>query len=214
MRVYYFTESPFALSNIALRRMKISRFFDLNDPFELLGADLGDQEDRRLFSEIKEDLHKNRGLLCFSKSWDNPVLWSHYADKHRGICLGFDIPDERLTPVIYTKEPIKLAQDKRIHKTKPSKKIIKNLMRTKFVDWRYESEFRVFVQLDHETIESGLYFYPFSENLALREVILGPRCEIPADNVSEALAGFKPKAAVIKARVAFTKFKVIDASNN
>jgi hypothetical protein len=87
-------------------------------------------------------------------------------------------------------------------------------MRTKFVDWRYESEFRVFVQLDHETIESGLYFYPFSENLALREVILGPRCEIPAGNVSEALTGFKPKAVVIKARVAFTKFKVIDASKN
>ena len=42
MRVYYLTGAPFALSNLALRRIKIARFEDLNDPFELLGVDVGD----------------------------------------------------------------------------------------------------------------------------------------------------------------------------
>jgi hypothetical protein len=37
MRVFYLTGAQFALSNLALRRVKISRFEDLNDPFELLG---------------------------------------------------------------------------------------------------------------------------------------------------------------------------------
>ena len=36
MRVYYLTGAQFALNNIALRRLKIARIEDLNDPFELL----------------------------------------------------------------------------------------------------------------------------------------------------------------------------------
>ena len=31
------------------------------------------------------------GLLCFSRNWTHPLLWSHYASKHEGICLGFDL---------------------------------------------------------------------------------------------------------------------------
>jgi hypothetical protein len=50
-------------------------------------------------------------MLCFSRDWHNPVQWSHYADKHRGICLGFDVPDSLLVPVQYTKEPPKLNWD-------------------------------------------------------------------------------------------------------
>lgn len=29
------------------------------------------------------------GVSCFSKEWDNLLLWSHYADSHKGICIGF-----------------------------------------------------------------------------------------------------------------------------
>ena len=33
-----------------------------------------------------------RAILCFSRNWDNLLLWSHYGDRHMGVCLGFDIP--------------------------------------------------------------------------------------------------------------------------
>lgn len=49
MRVYHLSEARYALSGIALRRIKISRFSDLNGPFELLGANLNDKEVRRAF---------------------------------------------------------------------------------------------------------------------------------------------------------------------
>jgi len=39
MRVYYLTEPLYGLSNLALHRVKIARFADLNDPFELLAVD-------------------------------------------------------------------------------------------------------------------------------------------------------------------------------
>ena len=44
MRVYYLTSAEYAISNLALKRIKVSRYQDLNDPFELLAADLRSEE--------------------------------------------------------------------------------------------------------------------------------------------------------------------------
>lgn len=43
------------------------------------------------------------GLLCFSEVWDSILLWSHYAEKHAGIVLGFDVSADRsrFLPVDY-----------------------------------------------------------------------------------------------------------------
>lgn len=30
------------------------------------------------------------GILCMSKNYQNILMWSHYADNHRGICFGFE----------------------------------------------------------------------------------------------------------------------------
>jgi hypothetical protein len=210
MRVYHLKESKFAIENIALCRIKVSRFSDLNDPFELLGAELRNKELREAFRQTKEHLDKNRGLICFSKSWGNPVLWSHYADKHRGICLGFDVPDEVLAPIIYTKDPLKVPKSEKKAIPKINYEFMNGLLRTKFEDWRYEEECRLFINLDHNCSESGLYFYSFNESLVLKEVILGPRCEIPISEVRQLVSKVSPQVKVIKAMVAFTKFKVIE----
>lgn len=29
------------------------------------------------------------GVLCVTEEWDNFLMWSHYADHHRGVCVGF-----------------------------------------------------------------------------------------------------------------------------
>lgn len=29
------------------------------------------------------------GVLCVTEKWDNFLMWSHYADHHRGVCVGF-----------------------------------------------------------------------------------------------------------------------------
>lgn len=104
MRVYYLTGAAFALSNLALRRVKVSRFSDLNDPFELLAVDLGDKDHRKAFRTTKDKINADKGLICLSESWSNPLLWGHYAEKHTGIALGFEIPEKLLNPVIYAEK--------------------------------------------------------------------------------------------------------------
>ena len=34
--------------------------------------------------------NSKHGITCFTKKNDNILMWSHYADSHRGICMGFD----------------------------------------------------------------------------------------------------------------------------
>ena len=208
MRVFYLTTAEFALSNIALKRIKISRFSDLNDPFELLGIDVNDKNLRQAFRNTKEKLNRNTGLICFSKHWSNPVMWGHYAEKHTGICLGFDVPDHLLEPVLYKKQLLKIYVNSKTGFPKDSYEIMNKLIRTKFFDWKYENEMRLFVKIDHDTVESGKYFYSFSEELVLRDVILGPRCELPIESVRNIVAGYSSNVKVIKARIAFTRFEV------
>ena len=208
MRVYYLTGAQFALSNLALRRIKVSRFSDLNDPFELLAVDINNKEYRPAIRSTKEEINKSKGLVCFSRSWSNPLMWGHYGERHTGICLGFDVPDEMLADVIYAKKLLKLEIDKKTKKPMLTEEVMKKLLLTKFYDWQYENEVRLFVELDLDKIESGKYFYSFSNDLILREVILGPHCELPIEGVRNIVASFTPSVRVIKSRIAFTKFEV------
>jgi hypothetical protein len=41
LRLYHFTSSEYAISDIGLRRLKVARLADLNDPFELMALDFG-----------------------------------------------------------------------------------------------------------------------------------------------------------------------------
>jgi len=92
MRVYYLTKKEYALSNLENNRLKISRLDDLNDPFELMGLALKNKAARKDFANFKRQMNDNYGLICFCEKWNNPVLWAHYGDKHRGIGFGFDVP--------------------------------------------------------------------------------------------------------------------------
>ena len=207
MRAYHLLSSEHAFSDIALQRMKIATFGDLNDPFELLSLSLGLEPVRKGFAEWKQELSKDHGLLCFSRSWGNPVLWSHYGAKHTGIALGFDIDDSSVESVDYVDQRVALpiANDSLAF----DEPFMRQLLRTKFKHWEYEDEVRVFVRLDHSTIEGGRYFYDFSNAIALREVIVGPLCEIPIRAVCSMVGSLYQGVDVIKAELAYKWYKVV-----
>jgi hypothetical protein len=104
IRLYHFLSAEHALEDIAKRRIKISEIKQLNDPFELVCVYQKDQGLRQALRVYKMAINARYGVLCFSKHWHNPVLWSHYADKHRGICLGFDIDSQCVRPVTYVSQ--------------------------------------------------------------------------------------------------------------
>ncbi len=208
MRVFHFVGRNYGLENLRRRRLKIATINDLNDPFELLGPSSSDKRLRRRFRILKDQLALNRGMLCFSRNWRNPVQWSHYAEKHQGLCLGFDIPKRYLAPVEYKPRRIEPNVGVIEGGGAPAQKEILKVLTTKYVHWRYENEVRLFVALsDCDT--SGLYFCEFSQSMALREVIVGHSSTITRQELSDALGDLATEITVCKARLSFQSFTVV-----
>ena len=174
MRVYHYLPSKWAITNLRYSRLKIATTEDMNDPFEFMCYDLPTREHRRDFKAAKDEMGSRFGVLCFSRSWKNPVLWSHYADRHRGVCLGFDVQDDMTIPVEYTQHRLEL--DDTISAGSFTEATADRWIRTKYEGWRYEDEVRVLPRLESRDPETGLYFAEFQKAIVLKEIIAGPLC--------------------------------------
>jgi hypothetical protein len=211
MRVYHFINRKYGLQALRRKWLKVSLIDQLNDPFELLGIASHSPDERKAFADVKTGLAKYSGILCFSGKWSDPVQWSHYADRHKGLCLGFDVPDELLVPVKYRSKRLKpdaQAMKEMQAEGPAAHKMMLNLVTTKFSHWYYENEHRLFVHLE-EKDAGGLYFYDFSDKLALREVIVGSDSTISRAQLKRALSRRTTEVAIFKARLAFQSFRVI-----
>jgi hypothetical protein len=202
IRVYHFLCAKYALEGIERKRIKISELDTLNDPFELWCSAQDDSDMRRLLREWKAEMAQKYGMVCFSGGWRNPVLWSHYADKHRGICLGLDVEEQFIPRVRYVKHRQPLRQPF-------TTKTTETLLFTKYWDWSYEQERRGWCPLDVRDPASALFFRDFDHQMQLREVIAGPLCTTPEAIIKTALRDYQG-VAVFKSRLAFTKFQVVE----
>lgn len=90
MILYHFMDEQYGVKNLENKRIKVSTFNRINDPFELQNIWTNDLMKRRALEQTKRTVTSNYGVLCFSKSWSNPVQWSHYANKHQGICIELE----------------------------------------------------------------------------------------------------------------------------
>jgi hypothetical protein len=111
MIVYHFISSEFALKALRDRRLKISRINELNDPFEFCAVDFSDSDTRSKLEIFRNQTNARYGVICFSGTYQDPVLWSHYANGHRGVALVFEIPDDQAIPIDYQPERLRLDVD-------------------------------------------------------------------------------------------------------
>ena len=200
---YRFLRRKYGLEALRDQRLKISEIMELNDPFEFLCVDVSDEDNRRKIKKNKLSVSKQWGLLCFSKNWRSPVQWAHYAKKHKGLCLGFDVKDERLTEVCYVKRRLDFPENKEL-----DQKFKDKLTATKYSDWDYEEEFRLFVSKNTEI--DGSYYCDFSSKLQLKEIIIGEKSKITHDDIYKALGKHnKSNIKIINARSAFRSFKMV-----
>ena len=91
-------------------------------------------------------------VSCFSVSgWDNQLMWSHYANNHRGFCVSYNLLalNQKLQfsaiPVLYTQErvclrSISLDQDAL---NKETMSLFIQSLTSKSPEWSYEKEWRI-----------------------------------------------------------------------
>jgi Protein of unknown function (DUF2971) len=210
MRVYHFTKAGHGLEAIQRRRLKLARISELNDPFEFLQVASRNPKTRARYQYVKRALSEYMGLLCFSENWSNPVRWSHYAESHRGICLGFDVAsaaEMRKVRYVENRIPPNLRAMKAMGETAVEHML--DLLTLKFKHWQYEQEHRLFVRLNDKDEASGLFFFDFggSDEVKLREVIVGAQSQVSPEQVAEALGNIAPEVVARNARLANRTFE-------
>ncbi len=91
--------------------------------------------------EYARHLRSEYGVLCVSAVCDDILMWSHYADFHRGVCLEFDGTAKFMQhafPVSYSKERPTIHMRRDSNETAMEKSL-----RTKSDHWKYEQEWRL-----------------------------------------------------------------------
>lgn len=203
---YHFLSSKNAIHDLERKMIRVSQIDTLNDPFELLPY-LGqtDSQERNIYYNIRKVVSKEIGLLCFSQCWNEPLLWGHYADKHKGIALGFKILGYTILKVDYRMERVKLRLKNRVSLDKQH--FLDILTKIKYQNWSYEKEYRILVNLKDCILIDGHYFIQFGYNLIIKEIILG--CKY--DNSEEYILNLSKEfdAKVIPSRMAFRKYQIV-----
>ena len=207
-RLYHFLRRSDALDDLRHQWLKVSEFNDLNDPFELLGVELSIPANRLIFKSAEERVAKRTGVLCFSQCSRNALLWSHYAEKHKGMCLGFDVEAHLLTPITYATERLLLEEDG-LHSDEDFEQFVQQLMFTNFNGWSYEEEVRVSVPLNQRDNHDKLFIRRFGDGIELKEVIVGHRCDCQRQELQDAITGLTG-VKIEKARLAFKSFEVVN----
>jgi hypothetical protein len=81
-------------------------------------------------------------IYCLTSRPDSVLMWSHYAEQHWGICLGFDAAQEpirRAFEVLYKESLPALGPDI----LTDAKAMVDGVLLNKAVAWKYEEEYRI-----------------------------------------------------------------------
>lgn len=169
-RVYKFRSAEIGLLELEQKHIKIATIDDLNDPFDLASVDTTNPAVNSLLTTHVLHFRENYGLLCFSRNWDNLLMWSHYGDSHTGLCLGFDIPDDPYDmDVRYQPNLLRVRSPNDVNLD-----LVKRIFSTKHESWSYEQEVRTFVSIKNEPRDqNGRMWFDFGPHLELKEVIVG-----------------------------------------
>ena len=210
MRLYYMTTLE-TLEQYILpeQRIRLSTFDTVNDPFELLGIRQEGKKARRHFDRLYKHWASLYGFISFTDNWKSPLMWGHYARNHTGVCLGLDVPENRVWKVDYHKDRLDSLLSSSPNNMAFDDEVFKKIVTTKFSDWSYEREWRYVKNLEYVDPETGLYYEEISPDFELREIILGARCQRKLTKIRKQVFANTDVVKIFKVRAAFQSFDMV-----
>ena len=128
-----------------------------------------------------------------TNSFRKKLMWSHYANSHKGVCLTIEVPSHLVYPVCYTSE--RLYEDSDIDRIidKSLKNGKKNLVKSynslsvkqksayiKDAKWKYEKEYRIVFDKEEGLIIDNNKYYM---SVKIKNVYLGANFDIEDINM-------------------------------
>ena len=156
-----------------------------------------------------EEACKQYRIYCLSEKSDMPLLWSHYASAHTGICLEFDT----------RRTPFSRATTKKVTylSTYPAYDIVDGAydsLFTKSADWSYEAEWRLIAEerafaRPSWTIKTDNDFLLITSGV-LKAVIIGCQTDKPTQRrIENIIKTNAPGVLVRKATLAREKYELV-----
>jgi hypothetical protein len=135
-----------------------------------LSSKIESEPDHESLAAFARDLLRQQsealGVLSLSERWDHVLLWSHYADSHRGVCLRFLATNN--TPFFSEANPVHYSETRPVlnYFRQSIDEQVQTALMTKASFWAYESEWRAF----NYRHGPGAYTFP---PMLLTGIILG-----------------------------------------
>jgi hypothetical protein len=138
---------------------------------------------------------KKLSISSFSLISDSMLMWSHYADNHKGVCFEIDTdlnrnPEIRLEVVKYKKKISFLPS------VTPKQHNPISVLSTKLTPWKYEKEIRAFSPNGPNELAVG----------KITKIIFGLRCD---ETTKQDLRKINQSIPVETAEFCFEKSKLI-----
>jgi hypothetical protein len=222
MLIYRYLSLEYGMKSLQEKMLRVGRLNDLNDPYDCSPHFTGvpncpGGESFAFDTGYLSGFSKHFGILCFSEIFSDPVVWSHYADNHRGIALGFEYnntQDDGVYKVQYDNNRV-IFQHNDIESSKSRNPVetmfhvVKKGFTVKAKSWEYESERRKFVMLDECTPIGLNYFYGLPVE-RLKKVLLGVRCSATEEDIYYTLKkyGYKSEIIIEKGEIDIREYKI------
>jgi hypothetical protein len=142
----------------------------------------------------------NTGILCLTSICDNPIMWTHYANKHTGICIVFRVRDvDEEQHLDFIAEAQRIVYVDRCPVTNVIRdegmEIVRKAFFTKAAPYSYETEWRI------ARYDDGPGLKPMPRGIIGR-VILGVKIESAARNrIIKACADYDGRVEIVQARL-------------
>jgi len=156
-------------SRKAAERLLADIRYNATDP----GYEMDDPERFLLGQYVQEELLRRygKGVFALAERANCPLMWSHYGDQHRGLCLGYSVPEAAtgdIQKIRYGGERLVKASDVAAMMAGDADarhRVDEAVLLKKAKPWAYEREWRLIGPRGEQ-----------NSPLELEEVVFGMRC--------------------------------------
>jgi hypothetical protein len=191
------------LDNLEKRELYCKCYDNYNDTYEgHFGASNAGYESSLVLKAFRAN-EKYYRTCCFTRQWNNVLMWAHYAKGFSGVALvldkksilenpslrfvgedgsGVDMNAVGLEKIKYKNRPpilsnsaILAIKNKQNSNNQAAREYLEVTALTKCKTWKYEKESRMIICLEQHQFEKRAILYKYNEQ-ALKGVIIGNRC--------------------------------------
>ncbi|MEM5669933.1 DUF2971 domain-containing protein [Bacillus cereus] len=107
--------------------------------------------EKEQLQQLNKNMQKKIKICCFSEINDSILMWSHYANNHKGFCIEYDFTKEgidrsltkQLQPVLYRDNLFNIGHYFHENGEKMNPLVINYNAIVKSTEWSYEKEWRI-----------------------------------------------------------------------